>query len=70
MILQPCIGLSTNRIMISDSLRPYSQHTPEWNEDAEKIRNQEHRLGVQFEVSLNIPEAYRRGNRACCLNYP
>lgn len=55
------------RIVVTNSGRPESQHTPKRNEDAEEIGEQEHGLGLELEVSLDVPKAEGRRNGACRL---
>lgn len=55
-------------MMISDPVRPKSEHTPKRDEDSEEIGEQEHGFGLEFEVFLDIPEAKGRGNRASSLS--
>lgn len=50
----------THCMVIPNSLRPKTQHSPEWNEDTEQVRSEEHRFGFNFKIVLEIPEAKRR----------
>lgn len=54
-------------MMIPDSIRPKSKHTPKGDKDSKEIGEQEHVFGLEFEVLLDIPEAKGRGNRASRL---
>lgn len=55
-------------MMISDRLRPESEHTIEWDKYTEGIGEHEHVFGLDIEVFLNIPEAKRGGDGACSLS--
>lgn len=51
-------------MMVSNGFRPQSDHTPEGNQDGKEVRDEEHILGPNFEVFLDIPEAECRGDGA------
>jgi hypothetical protein len=54
-------------MMIPDSIRPKSKHTPKGDEDSKEIGEQEHVLRLELEVLLDIPETKGRCNRASRL---
>ena len=56
------------RMMVTNSSHPNSKHAPERDKNAKKIRHQEHGLSANLEVSLKIPKANRRRDRATCLH--
>jgi len=46
-------------IMKSKSLSPYTDHTPQWNEDSYDISHDKHFLRWDLPVPLNVPESKR-----------
>ena len=55
--------------MISNTIRPKTQHSPKWDKDAEEIREKEHAFRSDFETLLEIPVPERRRNGAYGLRY-
>lgn len=59
--------LFTHSMVVADSRRPKSQHSPKRNEDREEVGDQKHGLCFDLEVPLDVPKSKGGGNRAAGL---